>query len=1536
MSLSFAGNVGNRIQRATGLIANTGNFTSLFAVKIHSVKAQTVVFKLLASYSTTSTAHAIATASDGRSVMMYSNYLANTPTDVALTLNPNVWYWIAQRGNGNSVSVSVMLDGGSAWSTRSTTQTQFNPNRETYGSSDSSSDEAGRILVSHVWDWNAVLTDQELINQTKSRTLLRLANINTEATLAGASLATALTPQRGAAFTAPSGGVTVSTDEPAFQGSTPAPAPGPGPAPAPAPTPGSGIITINPGDIIEYHGDSTIWGHNSIDGNRVTTTAPMQFSTALGGVYDVRNEGVGSTSTSDLLAGDGVHAPWATYVNTSSAKVFIVNHGINDNYGGTTTPQQYKDNLITIVNLARGAGKQIILETPNPINSYPMGAYYDAMRAVATELNVPLIDQHQYLMTYLNGQPIQDICPDGTHPSQATYILKGNYAAGVFQSFLSEDPGTVEPTFFALINTTNSSAMYHNSDLTGQPVLNTNRVGSVLDTSGNGNHWRHAHDASARVEYLSANGGMVEIADNYWRSMVIDNTSRLVDVRKPWWFSMAMKLGGGINGYVVLLDRDYDANNELAAVIEAGNLLLEKKVGGSIVTATATGASAITTSTWGVISVGYDGTNLTARVNFGTKGITADTRSLPDAVGEAPLRQGQSPSAFHVKSLGFMDHYPNSAEESAAIAQIAALAGISIGTDPGNPPSPAPGPSPAPAPEPAPTDEWIERPFKASSPWNEKLSDAAAVVYTDASDPRTAAIRSTSFGAPGVNTVSWSINGGYAKSSDPSITIDVSPRHIGFDPEYQYKVTVKWPNGLVPGGTPPNSGTNRHMFIVDVDGVHMHEFFYLYNTTYTNAQGTQSTGWCAARHSYTRLDGNGWRMFNNATLEPIPGEADGGKEACLPVQASLIGGLIREGEVTGGEIPHAIAMGIPTQWVKGQVGSRVYPADETIVPDGKWVDTNSDGTLDTFQVFNGPIPFSTRFAIPPSVDVNALDIPADYKVLAKALQEYGAYIVTDSGNPCYWSENPGGLADGEALKTSGWATPMGIIQSHLVAVDWIPGAGSEGRPIVQVGGEINLAPYAKFLSTSVNSSNTIEFHGTYFSLSNNPTTALRVIRNNAIITDGTRVLNASGGNFSGTVAGLTPGDYILEFVITDATTGLTSVRSDSVSVNVIVTPPGYAEPPSAVQHWIVRSSDAPVQVPSDFVGMHFNSLPNGATPASDPSYGYGTVRSHDWDPAGNGGPLWLQGEPTQGARITTDIAAWMNYFSSKQRIWTWYGTPSWAASHLNTGGPYNIPGSNTMPTSQNAITGYIQHVLDTYQPQCIEIWNEPEPHPDYANGWFNGTPQQLATLTTWAVNAIGSRNVKVLAPAMTDFMADNPNTLKLTNWASNLSTNTKNNIDGFSWHWYDFDGNPNTTAARYHLVCQNVRTQVATHFGLSKPLYMTEIGSYTWSENDVIPLQDKANAVARWLLVSAAHGMKTCCLYAHEFIYAGKPAENSLVAQAIDNVNHYIAGRTIRQAAVLADGRVWIELSDGSTVIDGVSSTVSDDSRKRHLFFTMM
>ncbi|MED5622062.1 RICIN domain-containing protein [Ideonella sp. BN130291] len=189
--------------------------------------------------------------------------------------------------------------------------------------------------------------------------------------------------------------------------------------------------------VVAYHGDSTVWGYRSGVGDQVPTPAPRAFADALiaaGREVDVRNEGVSGTTACDLLNGtDGKHAPWSSYIASSPAQAVIINHAINDEWRYDVAT--YQSCLRQLAQLAKGRGKQVIFETPNPTrDSGPNGldVYVNAMKQVASQEGLPVIDQYANLTAYLNGRSITTICPDGVHPSEDVYMMKGQYAAQRF------------------------------------------------------------------------------------------------------------------------------------------------------------------------------------------------------------------------------------------------------------------------------------------------------------------------------------------------------------------------------------------------------------------------------------------------------------------------------------------------------------------------------------------------------------------------------------------------------------------------------------------------------------------------------------------------------------------------------------------------------------------------------------------------------------------------------------------------------------------------------------------------------------------------------------------------------------------------------------------------------------------------------------------------------------------------------------------------------------------------------------------------
>lgn len=201
-----------------------------------------------------------------------------------------------------------------------------------------------------------------------------------------------------------------------------------------------GSITLDKAiTTIEYHGDSTVWGYRSGSGERVATPAPAAFAAALPSPsrYVVRNKGVNSADACELLNGENARyaQSWDSYMAASDADIVVINHAINDQW--RMGSEQYRSCLSSVAGIAKKHGKKVIFETPNPTrDSYPGGleTYANVMKAVAAEHGAPVIDQYAYLMNHLNGDyhNVYSIIPDGLHPEEATYILKGQYAAEVF------------------------------------------------------------------------------------------------------------------------------------------------------------------------------------------------------------------------------------------------------------------------------------------------------------------------------------------------------------------------------------------------------------------------------------------------------------------------------------------------------------------------------------------------------------------------------------------------------------------------------------------------------------------------------------------------------------------------------------------------------------------------------------------------------------------------------------------------------------------------------------------------------------------------------------------------------------------------------------------------------------------------------------------------------------------------------------------------------------------------------------------------
>jgi lysophospholipase L1-like esterase len=205
------------------------------------------------------------------------------------------------------------------------------------------------------------------------------------------------------------------------------------------PTP---TLLASTAQVIEYYGDSTIWGLKSGTTDvQVATPAPTAFLGSLPSspMQRVINKGVNGTTACDLLNGNtllGIETNWQTQMANSSATVVIINDAINDSGVNGESIDTYKSCLSNLATIASGRGKKVIFETPNPVDRNGLDTYVTAMKEVAFEMNIPVIDQFQNLKKSLDAGTItiREMCPDGTHPSDQVYIQKGQFAASVFRT----------------------------------------------------------------------------------------------------------------------------------------------------------------------------------------------------------------------------------------------------------------------------------------------------------------------------------------------------------------------------------------------------------------------------------------------------------------------------------------------------------------------------------------------------------------------------------------------------------------------------------------------------------------------------------------------------------------------------------------------------------------------------------------------------------------------------------------------------------------------------------------------------------------------------------------------------------------------------------------------------------------------------------------------------------------------------------------------------------------------------------------------
>ena len=292
--------------------------------------------------------------------------------------------------------------------------------------------------------------------------------------------------------------------------------------------------------------------------------------------------------------------------------------------------------------------------------------------------------------------------------------------------------------------------------------------------------------------------------------------------------------------------------------------------------------------------------------------------------------------------------------------------------------------------------EWRTWPFSRRSPWNHPLGSGAqyapvsrlstwpiginyeerwtvAVALATPSDPETTFLFSPNWG----RTSTWSFldRGGHTcgngHAAEQNLLRYASPRiqtecnyysttsstndHLWVAPASYHPASQDWrPTLRLPPDACPSPDSDGLLAVFQPDGWVLDS----YATVIVSGGVVLGT---MASWIDVRGDGTGWWNGRRASMLPS------------------FAGLIRNGEIAAGRIPHALAMQVPPRLLRR---AAVWPAY----------------AFDRDSGYSGTLPMGTLLAIPPQVDIARLGLSPPGLVIARAAQDYGIYIVDRGGD----------------------------------------------------------------------------------------------------------------------------------------------------------------------------------------------------------------------------------------------------------------------------------------------------------------------------------------------------------------------------------------------------------------------------------------------------------------------------------------------------------------------------------------------------------
>lgn len=232
-------------------------------------------------------------------------------------------------------------------------------------------------------------------------------------------------------------------------------------------------------------------------------------------------------------------------------------------------------------------------------------------------------------------------------------------------------------------------------------------------------------------------------------------------------------------------------------------------------------------------------------------------------------------------------------------------------------------------------------PFAPDSSFRTPIPDGVAL------DPNSEAMVASATRGGGLfaNLVRYGIPIYHADSATPRHVVECTITSWGRCPFDGLEVPI-------PDGARPHGGSDGAMVVADNS---TRESFEFWRAKHVDGRWTVSFG------AVMNLNGSGWGGTATAS------------------GASRLGGVIQIAEIQQGVIPHALAL----QTENACAGELRFPA------------TRTDGHSSRPDC----LPEGARLRLDPTVDLAALSLPPAVRMVARALQVYGGYVVDTGGAP---------------------------------------------------------------------------------------------------------------------------------------------------------------------------------------------------------------------------------------------------------------------------------------------------------------------------------------------------------------------------------------------------------------------------------------------------------------------------------------------------------------------------------------------------------